>query len=109
MWTDSLFALPELPPLPAAEIVEVLAEGPGYRVERILSWGQTSPDGFWYDQKEDEWVSLLQGEARLVFEEETLSMRAGDSLLIPAHRRHRVAFTTHMPPCIWLCVYGKIK
>lgn len=110
MLPSSLFELPLLSADPAAgEIVEVLAEGPGCRIERIISWGQSSPDGFWYDQDEDEWITLLQGQATLDFGGRLQVLEAGEQLLIPARLRHRVAATSSQPPCIWLCVFGSFK
>lgn len=91
------------------EVFEVLmegGEGGSFRLERILSSGQVSPDGFWYDQEQDEWVLLLRGRARLVFEEGELSLGPGDSLLIPAGCRHRVVFTSASSPCLWLALHG---
>jgi len=94
-------------PLPAEELFEPLLETPALRVERIISTGQVTPPGQWYDQERDEWVLLLQGQATLEYEGgERQPLRAGDYLLIPARRRHRVAFTTQTPPCIWLAIHG---
>lgn len=95
--------------LPDQEVFEVLMEGRkegGFRLERILSCGQVSPDGFWYDQECDEWVLLIQGRARLAFEDGELVLGPGDSLLIPAGCRHRVTFTSASPPCLWLALHG---
>ena len=79
----------------------------GLRIERIVSEGHVSPEGFWYDQDEPEWVALLQGTAELEFEDgRRYPMGAGDWLAIPAHERHRVAHTSSDPPCIWLAVFG---
>lgn len=92
------------------EVIEVLMEGRqdrSFRLERILSCGQVSPDGFWYDQEQDEWVVLLRGRARLTFEGGDLSLAPGDSLLIPAGCRHRVTFTSVSPPCLWLALHGR--
>ena len=89
------------------EQIDALWTAKGARVERIVSIGHTSPDGFWYDQSEDEWLVLLQGEAVLQFEEGEKRLQAGEILLIPAHQKHRVAFTTADPPCIWLCVFAQ--
>ncbi|KAJ3058432.1 hypothetical protein HK102_010506, partial [Quaeritorhiza haematococci] len=50
------------------EIVEILARSAWARVERIVSHGQASPEGFWYDQDEREFVAVLRGAARLRFE-----------------------------------------
>ncbi|MCI8359972.1 MAG: cupin domain-containing protein [Clostridiales bacterium] len=110
MLNPSLFQLPPLPDNPAAdEVVEVLAEGPDCRIERIVSFGRSSPPDFWYDQKEDEWVTLLQGRAVLDLKGRTQTLHTGEQLLIPARRRHRVAYTSAQPPCIWLCVFGRLK
>ena len=77
---------------------------PGVRVERIVSDGQVSPPGFWYEQAEDEWVLLLQGEARLAYADGVeQGLRPGDAVLIPAGSRHRVAFTA--PRTVWLALF----
>lgn len=93
--------------LPGKELITILAKGEDIRIERIVSEGESSPDHFWYDQDEDELVFLLQGSARLEFESEEVVMKAGDYLLIPAHKKHRVADTSNKPPAVWLCVFGK--
>lgn len=79
------------------------------RVERIVSTGQASAPGFWYDQPDDELVVLLAGAARLRFEEgdATFDMKAGDWIDIPAHVRHRVESTQADPPTVWLAVHRK--
>jgi cupin 2 domain-containing protein len=89
------------------ELVEVLSENPDLRIERIVSRGHRSPDGFWYDQEKNEFVLLVTGEAELIFEEEdeSVHMEAGDYLVIPAHRRHRVAWTAPDRDTVWLAVY----
>jgi cupin 2 domain-containing protein len=100
---DSLFA--ELPLDRASELVEVLASGVGVRIERIVSHGQCSPAGFWYDQDEDEWVLVVRGSARLRFVDGAVELRPGDHLSIPARRRHRVEWTTPDEPTVWLAVF----
>ena len=104
---NNLFAdLPADLKLPE-ELVEVLSESKHVRIERIVSTGQVSPDGFWYDQNEHEWVVVLKGAAQLQFEDELSprSMKPGDHLLIPAHRRHRVVMTSPNEPTVWLAVF----
>ncbi|MDI9369877.1 MAG: cupin domain-containing protein [Synergistaceae bacterium] len=102
----SLLRLPAV--LPAGELSEDLVAAGSFRVERIVSTGQSSPPGFWYDQDEDEWVALLQGDAALEFEEgEIVRLGAGDWVFLPAGLRHRVASTSSDPPCIWLAVFGR--
>ncbi|MEI6557388.1 MAG: cupin domain-containing protein [Rhodospirillaceae bacterium] len=102
----SLFAA--LPARPGPEEqVSVLAAGPATRIERIVSTGQASLPGFWYDQEEDEFVALLTGAAGLRFEDEAAprTLGPGDWLLIPAHRRHRVEWTHGTAPTVWLAVF----
>lgn len=102
----NLFDLSSLRPPPGEEAVETLLKRGPVRIERILSAGQASPRGFWYDQEEDEWVCLLEGEAELSFENgERVLLRAGDQRFIPAGTRHRVEKTGVSPPCVWLCVF----
>ena len=99
--------LRELPDAGAAEVAEHVLAAPGVRIERIVSQGQCSPPGFWYDQPEAEWVLLLAGRARLHFADEDVprSLTAGDWLAIAAHRRHRVEWTDPTQPTIWLAVF----
>jgi len=91
----------------ADEHIERLAEGRGVRVERIVSRGHKSPEGFWYDQAENEWVTLLSGAARLRFEDgdEGIELRPGDHLTIPAHARHRVEWTDPDNDTVWIAVF----
>jgi cupin 2 domain-containing protein len=89
------------------EVFEDLAVIAGVRLERIVSMGQSTPEGSWYDQDHDEWVAVLQGEGVLAFEDGSqICLRAGDALVLPAHRRHRVAATSADPPCIWIAAHG---
>jgi len=90
-----------------AERVDELLQRPGVRIERIVSCGQASPLGFWYDQAEGEWVMLLSGRAALRLEQEdyTRLLAPGDCLDIPAHCRHRVEWTAQGVPTVWLAVF----
>jgi len=99
--------LASLPRRLDAEQMIVLVENENLRIERIVSTGQASPPGFWYDQPWAEWVLVLAGSAGLVFEGEAEPrvLRPGDYLLIPAHRRHRVAWTDPEQPTVWLAVH----
>ena len=90
------------------EIFEQIVSGKNIQIERIVSTGQTTNSGQWYDQELDEWVLLLQGEAELSYIDDTrIKLTAGDYLLIPAHTKHRVEYTSIEPPCIWLAVHGQ--
>ena len=94
-----------IPEIANQEHVDSLIDSKSVRIERILSKGQASPAGFWYDQAENEWVVLLQGAARLNVEGELLEMRQGDSVHLPRHCRHRIEWTTPDEVTIWLAVF----
>ena len=96
-----------LPPVAAGEQVTELLALPALRIERIVSSGQASPPGFWYDQEWDEWVVLLSGTARLRFENEAeaRNLVPGDYVCIPAHARHRVDWTSESHATVWLAVH----
>ena len=96
-----------LPSYQAEEQIERLIDGPKARIERIVSTGQASPAGFWYDQPDDEFVVLLTGAARLRFEagDLNLDLAPGDWVEIPAHARHRVEWTQADPPTVWLAIH----
>lgn len=85
----------------------MLLERAGLRLERIVSLGHATPPGEWYDQQRDEWVVLLSGAARLAFEGEDgeRALEPGDWLWIPAHVRHRVAWTDPHEPSVWLALH----
>jgi cupin 2 domain-containing protein len=89
------------------EQFDVLLARPGVKIERIVSSGQASPPGFWYDQPRGEWVAVLAGEARLLFADEAAArtLRPGDFVEIAAHRRHRVEWTRPGEPTVWLAVH----
>jgi cupin 2 domain-containing protein len=87
------------------ELVTSLLEAASVRIERIVSHGHASPEGFWYDQDQHEWVVVMKGAARLRFEDETVEIKPGDFLNIPAHTKHKVEWTTPDEPTIWLAVH----
>jgi cupin 2 domain-containing protein len=100
----NLFA--DLPVRADEELLSDLLSRPGLRIERIVSTGQASPAGFWYDQSWDEWVVLLAGAARLAVEGETeTTLAPGDYVFLPAHKRHRVAWTDLEKQTVWLAVH----
>ena len=100
LFTDLPTSLPD-------ELVTILAENQHIRIERIVSTGHSSAENFWYEQREHEWVIVLKGEAKLHFEgdDEPVHLTSGDHMQIPAHRRHRVAWTTPDAPTVWLAVF----
>ena len=102
---SNLFAA--LPGKQAGELMTELLSAAELRIERIVSTGQASPPGFWYDQEWNEWIALLSGSARLRLEGEPRprAMGPGDFVNIPAHRRHRVEATDPREPTIWLAIH----
>jgi cupin 2 domain-containing protein len=98
-----------LPDASAAEHIDPLLNQPGLRIERIVSWGQASPPGFWYDQPEAEWVLVLAGTARLRFADETEArvLGPGDCVDIAPHRRHRVEWTDPTIATVWLAIFHR--
>ena len=99
--------LHDLPDVRAGEVSDAIVAASTVQIERIVSLGQASPPGFWYDQKQAEWVLLLQGAARLRFadEAEDRTLGPGDHLHIAAHRHHRVEWTDPVTRTVWLAVF----
>ncbi|MFI3199151.1 MAG: cupin domain-containing protein [Methylococcaceae bacterium] len=97
----------EIPEQLPEEIVECLLKKENIVIERIISNGHVTLTGQWYDQTEDEWVILLQGQATLLFEknQRLVKLLPGDYLLIPAHTRHRVEWTLPDFNTIWLAIH----
>jgi cupin 2 domain-containing protein len=89
------------------EAFDTLATVGGVRIERIVSTGQASPPGFWYDQDWTEWVVLLSGAAALQIEGEAAPrlLALGDYVEIPPHVRHRVEWTDVATPTVWLAIH----
>lgn len=107
MSMGNIFSLPNS--LPKQELFETLIATEQILIERIISTGQTTPPGQWYDQESDEWVVLLQGEARLAYADgEVIQLKSGDYLFLRAHQKHRVEYTSSQPPCIWLAIHGNL-
>ena len=98
LFTDISANLPD-------ELSTALLVAKNVRIERIVSHGHTSPEDFWYDQDEHEWVIVLKGAARLRLDDNVMELKRGDFVNIPAHQRHRVEWTTPDEPTIWLAVF----
>lgn len=97
--------LANLPSAVKGEVFTPLVAGTDCRLLRIVSDGQATPEGEWYDQPEDEWVVVLSGAAtvRIAGEDTLRALFAGDWLHLPAHCRHRVEATSH--PTVWLVLH----
>jgi len=102
---SNLFA--DLPNSIPEEIFQELEQGSGFKLERIVSQGQATPPGKWYDQEQHEWVLLLSGSAGLRFEGEAnvQEMHPGDYVNIPNHQRHRVEWTDPKEKTVWLALH----
>jgi cupin 2 domain-containing protein len=88
------------------EITNILIEGKNTRIERIISSGQITPADFWYDQNQHEFVMVLQGEAKILFDDnQEKFFKQGDYLVIGKHVKHRVIYTSSNPKCIWLAIF----
>ncbi len=81
-------------------------ESKNIKIERIVSWGQSTPNDFWYNQPHDEWILLLNGEACIAYDDNrTFNIRHGDYMLIPAFQKHKVTHTSSEPKCVWLAIH----
>jgi cupin 2 domain-containing protein len=89
------------------ELFTTLCQASGIRIERILSQGQASPPGFWYDQADNEWVIVLEGSATVecAGNAEAVGLQRGSYLNIPAHAKHRVVWTDPTQRTVWLAVH----
>ncbi len=103
MTPTNLFA--DLPGHLPDELFTTLLDAAEVRIERIVSHGHASPEGFWYDQDQDEWVVVLKGQARLRFQDGQIELEPGDFVNIPARKKHRVEWTAPNEPTIWLAVH----
>jgi len=104
---EILNMLTGLPPALSGEVFDTIVESDFVRIERIVSNGQATPQGEWYDQERDEWVLVLAGSAGLLFDGAQGPQRlvAGDCALIPAGCRHRVVWTDPNVRTVWLAVH----
>ena len=89
------------------EIFTELLSAKNVRIERIESFGHVSPEGFWYKQKENEWVLLLEGLAQIRLDDRLEYLAPGDYLNIPSGVRHRVEKTAENRQTVWLAVFYK--
>jgi len=105
MRTGNLFS--EIPDGLKKEVFTTLLKTGAFTLERIVSTGQATPPGQWYDQETHEWVILLKGRAELIFEgqKEGYSLQPGDYVHIPAHQRHRVEWTEAGQATLWLALH----
>ena len=88
------------------ELFSIILKQNNMHIERIVSKGHTTPVGEWYDQNQNEWILLIQGQARLrLFDDQVIDLNKGDYYFIPAHLKHRVEWTTPEYETIWLAIH----
>jgi cupin 2 domain-containing protein len=105
MNADNLFD--DIPARLPEELAATILQAGSLRIQRIVSQGQASRPGFWYDQDDNEWVVVLEGGAAVEFEghAEPVELRQGSYLNIPAHARHRVVWTDPNRKTVWLAIH----
>ena len=88
------------------EVFETLVIKKGITIERIISNGHTAPEIGWFQQEKEEWIVVLQGDARLqLFSGKEVVLSVGDYYCIPAGVKHKVVYTSASEPTIWLAVH----
>ena len=107
MELDNIFS--KIPDFIQEEISQTLLKSEHFKLERIISSGQATSPGEWFDQNTNEWVILLSGSAGLRFddEEEICAMHPGHYVHVPAHKRHRVEWTDPEQKTVWLALHYK--
>ncbi|OLQ95707.1 cupin [Vibrio ponticus] len=101
---NNLFS--HIPPFLDHEQFSDIVKTEQVRIERIVSYGQSSPEQGWYDQKENEWVMVLTGFGIVEYDNgETFELKQGNYLTIPAQQKHRVKATSEKEPTVWLAVF----
>ncbi len=104
MQINNIFS--NIPDSISQEMVEVLQQSENIKIEKIISKGQCSPATGWYDQVQNEWVIVLKGEAKLVFEKgKEVSLVAGSYINIQAHKKHKVSWTHPDIETVWLAIF----
>lgn len=88
-------------PAKGFESFQTLLEHKNIKIQKILSCDYKN--GHWYEQAEDEWVVLLQGEATLEYSDSTQKLSSGDFIFIPRTTKHRVVHTSK--DALWLALF----
>ena len=98
--------LDDLPASLPQELVQNLLSTRDIRIERIVSHGHCSAEGFWYEQSTAEWVLVVAGRARVRFESgQLIEMTTGSFINIAAHQKHRVEWTDPHEHTVWLALH----
>lgn len=88
------------------EIFEDIIKTKDLKIERIVSYGHTSPKSGWYESEKNEWVIVLKGEAVLSFENsQDVTLKRGDYINITAFTKHKVSWTLPNAETVWLAIH----
>lgn len=85
----------------SGETFTTLLEHKNVKINRIVSSDNIEETE--YIQEEDEWLVLLEGEARLMINNEIKQLSKGETLFIPSNTAHRLLSTR--AGTIWLTVH----
>lgn len=101
--------LNQLKPQLGKERHRLIHSGPNWRLELIHSSDASSSSGYWYDQPEHEWITLLRGSATLLLKDpdESLDLSVADQVHLVPHRLHRVERTDPPPGTVWLALFWR--
>jgi len=105
MIADNIFDA--IPSTLTDELFNTIHRAKNLRIERIVSLGHCSRRDFWFDQNENEWLIVLEGDASIQFEAvpEIVELKPGSYLNIPAHVKHRLSRTNPTRRTVWLAVH----
>ena len=87
------------------EFFENLINNNSFRIERIVSSGQHTPEGIWLEEDTNEFVLLIEGASIIRFFEDnsTIALHSGDWFIIPKNTKHRVEHTERFT--YWLTIH----
>jgi cupin 2 domain-containing protein len=105
--TDMGSILEGIPIELSEELFDTICSTDSIKIERIVSRGHASPEGFWYDQEKNEFVLVVRGSAGLKLgnKDEIVALKTGDYYIIESHVKHRVEWTDPTCETIWLAVH----
>jgi len=84
-----------------AETFTTLLEHKNIKINRIVSSADVEPVE--YNQEEDEWLVLLEGEATLLIDKKEEVLTKGETFFIPAKTPHTVLKTSD--GTVWLTIH----
>ncbi|GAX88355.1 cupin 2 domain-containing protein [Lebetimonas natsushimae] len=96
----NIYEIKNLPEIDS-EIFETLLKYKNVEIKKIISNTLKTPQTF--IQKEDEFVVLLKGCAKIEINGEIKKLKSGDTLFIPANTPHTLLKTKKI--AIWLAVH----